>query len=108
MAKFAIIIMIDKVGKNLKCAAVVHPLKHFSCLLFPQCQAIVVGFLASIGAFVLGWIQDGRFELNHALILCTSSIITASIASFTLGTCAPVVMKNTNEKNPHRQFDESN
>ncbi|CAL8095678.1 unnamed protein product [Orchesella dallaii] len=50
-----------------------------------QCQAIVVGFLASIGAFVLGWIQDGRFELNHALILCTSSIITASIASFTLG-----------------------
>lgn len=54
-----------------------------------QCQAIVVGFLASIGAFVLGWIQDGRFELNHALILCTSSIITASIASFTLGTFAP-------------------
>lgn len=50
-----------------------------------QCQAIVVGFLASVAAVVLGWIPDGHFDVNHALILCTSSVVTASIASFVLG-----------------------
>ncbi|ODM99627.1 Solute carrier family 41 member 1 [Orchesella cincta] len=50
-----------------------------------QCQAIVVGFLASVAAVILGWIPDGHFDVNHALILCTSSVVTASIASFVLG-----------------------
>ncbi|OXA52611.1 solute carrier family 41 member 1 [Folsomia candida] len=50
-----------------------------------QCQAIVVGFLASVAAIVLGWIPDGHFDMDHALILCTSSVVTASIASFALG-----------------------
>lgn len=50
-----------------------------------QCQAIVVGFLASVAAVILGWIPDGHFDVSHALILCTSSVVTASIASLVLG-----------------------
>jgi len=45
----------------------------------------VVGFLASVAAVILGWIPDGHFDVNHALVLCTSSVVTASIASFVLG-----------------------
>lgn len=50
-----------------------------------QCQAIVVGFLASIFAVIMGWIPDGRFSVMHALVLCASSLVTASLASFFLG-----------------------
>jgi len=50
-----------------------------------QCQATVVGFLASMAAVVMGWIPDGVFELKHALLLCASSLVTASVASFVLG-----------------------
>jgi len=56
-----------------------------NCSKIFQCQAIVVGFLASVAAVILGWIPDGHFDVNHALILCTSSVVTASIASFVLG-----------------------
>lgn len=44
-----------------------------------------MGFLASVAAVILGWIPDGHFDINHALVLCTSSVVTASIASFALG-----------------------
>lgn len=50
-----------------------------------QCQAIVVGSLAAIAAVVMGWIPDGVFDFNHALLLCASSMLTASLASFVLG-----------------------
>ncbi|XP_014770116.1 solute carrier family 41 member 1 isoform X1 [Octopus bimaculoides] len=50
-----------------------------------QAQAIVVGFLASLVAMIMGWIPEGKFNPYHALLLCASSMLTASIASFILG-----------------------
>ncbi|KAB7502558.1 Solute carrier family 41 member 1 [Armadillidium nasatum] len=50
-----------------------------------QCQAIVVGFLASVAAMVMGWIPDGKFDFLHSLLLCASALVTASFASFILG-----------------------
>ncbi|WP_407809608.1 SLC41A family transporter, partial [Staphylococcus aureus] len=50
-----------------------------------QCQAIVVGFLASVFAVVVDWINAGKFDINHAVLLCASALITASIASVLLG-----------------------
>lgn len=50
-----------------------------------QCQALVVGFLASTVAVVMGWIPDGEFNFQHTLLLCASSVVTASLASFLLG-----------------------
>lgn len=49
------------------------------------CQAIVVGFLASLAAVIFGWIPNGDFDLSHALLLCASSLLTAFGASFILG-----------------------
>lgn len=51
-----------------------------------QIQATVVGFLASVFAVVMGWIPDGEFSWQHALLLCSSSLFTASVASLVLGT----------------------
>lgn len=50
-----------------------------------QCQATVVGFLASVAAMIFGWIPEGTFNIHHALLLCASSLVTASLASFVLG-----------------------
>ncbi|XP_029429148.1 solute carrier family 41 member 1 [Rhinatrema bivittatum] len=50
-----------------------------------QVQATVVGFLASIAAVVFGWIPDGHFYVDHAVLLCASSVATAFIASLVLG-----------------------
>lgn len=50
-----------------------------------QCQATIVGFLAALFAIVMGWLPDREFILNHALLSCASSVLTASIASFVLG-----------------------
>lgn len=50
-----------------------------------QVQATVVGFLASIAAVIFGWIPDGHFSLDHAVLLCASSVATAFIASLVLG-----------------------
>lgn len=57
----------------------------FGNLSLIQCQATVVGFLASMAAVIMGWIPAGKFELKHALLLCASSLVTASVASFVLG-----------------------
>jgi len=54
-------------------------------LILIQLQAIVVGFLASILSLVMGWIPQGIVNLRHALVLCSSSVLTASITSFLLG-----------------------
>ncbi len=50
-----------------------------------QLQAIVVGFLAAIVSLAMGWVPEGHFNLRHALVLCSSSVSTASIASLALG-----------------------
>jgi len=50
-----------------------------------QCQAIVVGFLASITGMLMGWGPAGKLNLDHGLLLCASSVVTASLASFVLG-----------------------
>ncbi|XP_075980407.1 solute carrier family 41 member 1-like [Anticarsia gemmatalis] len=53
------------------------------CLI--QCQAVLVGFLAAMAAVAMGWIPEGQFDVHHALLLCASSVLTASSASFVLG-----------------------
>ncbi|CAB3379644.1 Hypothetical predicted protein [Cloeon dipterum] len=51
-----------------------------------ECQAIVVGFLGSLAALIINEaIETQTFNLDHALLLCTSSLVTASIVHFTLG-----------------------
>ncbi|KOX74131.1 Solute carrier family 41 member 1 [Melipona quadrifasciata] len=50
-----------------------------------QCQAIVVGFLGSVVAIVMGAFRNGTISLDHAYLLCASSLVTASLASFVLG-----------------------
>ncbi|GFR73926.1 solute carrier family 41 member 2 [Elysia marginata] len=54
-------------------------------LALVQAQAIVVGLLSSLTAMVLGWIPKGEFNVNHALLLCASSLFTATSASLVLG-----------------------
>lgn len=56
-------------------------------IILVQLQAIVVGFLASIVSIAMGWIPQGHFNLHHALVLCSSSVSTASITSLLLGMC---------------------
>lgn len=56
-----------------------------SNLALVQCQAIVVALVASLFAVIVGYIPEGKFDTNHALLLCAASIVTASIASFILG-----------------------
>lgn len=46
----------------------------------------MVGLLAAVFAIVLGWVPEGKFDVMHGLLLCTSSVLTAGIASFVLGT----------------------
>uniref|UniRef100_A0A4W4EB38 Solute carrier family 41 member n=1 Tax=Electrophorus electricus TaxID=8005 RepID=A0A4W4EB38_ELEEL len=53
--------------------------------LSPQVQATVVGFLAAVAAVILGWIPEGRFQMSHATLLCSSSVATAFIASLLQG-----------------------
>jgi len=55
-------------------------------LALVQSQGIVVGFLASMTGLMLGWWgPSGSLNLEHGLLLCASSVVTASIASFILG-----------------------
>ena len=57
-----------------------------------QCQAAVVGFLAALFAILMDWLPEGQFDLKHGLLLCASSLLTASIASFILGTLMILVV----------------
>jgi len=51
-----------------------------------QAQALLVGLLAALFAIVLGWVPEGKFSVTHGLLMATSSVLTAGIASFVLGT----------------------
>ncbi|XP_036155638.1 solute carrier family 41 member 2-like [Myotis myotis] len=48
-------------------------------------QATVVGFLAAVAAVILGWIPEGKYYLDHSILLCSSSVATAFIASLLQG-----------------------
>uniref|UniRef100_A0A8C1V8P7 Solute carrier family 41 member n=1 Tax=Cyprinus carpio TaxID=7962 RepID=A0A8C1V8P7_CYPCA len=54
-------------------------------LALKQVQATVIGFLAAVAAVVLGWIPEGKFQIGHAVLLCSSSVATAFIASLLQG-----------------------
>uniref|UniRef100_A0A671S7V4 Solute carrier family 41 member n=1 Tax=Sinocyclocheilus anshuiensis TaxID=1608454 RepID=A0A671S7V4_9TELE len=54
-------------------------------LALKQVQATVIGFLAAVVAVVLGWIPEGKFQISHAVLLCSSSVATAFIASLLQG-----------------------
>ncbi|CAG0913426.1 unnamed protein product [Notodromas monacha] len=56
-----------------------------SNLALVQCQALVVAFLASMAAMLLGWGPQGTFNFYHASLLCAAALLTASLASFVLG-----------------------
>ncbi|CAN7988846.1 unnamed protein product, partial [Ixodes hexagonus] len=50
-----------------------------------QCQATVVAFLASLFAVLMGYATESRFDTGNAVLLCASSLVTASVASLLLG-----------------------
>ncbi|XP_032272135.1 solute carrier family 41 member 2 isoform X1 [Halichoerus grypus] len=54
-------------------------------LALKQVQATVVGFLAAVAAVILGWIPEGKYYLDHSVLLCSSSVATAFIASLLQG-----------------------
>uniref|UniRef100_A0A3B3R5F5 Solute carrier family 41 member n=1 Tax=Paramormyrops kingsleyae TaxID=1676925 RepID=A0A3B3R5F5_9TELE len=54
-------------------------------LALKQVQATVVGFLAAVAAAILGWIPEGKFQMSHVMLLCSSSVATAFIASLLQG-----------------------
>ena len=54
-------------------------------LVLVQCQGIVVGFLAAGSGILLGWDPSTKFNMDHAILICASAIVTASFASLILG-----------------------
>ncbi|XP_046406786.1 solute carrier family 41 member 1-like isoform X2 [Ischnura elegans] len=67
-----------------------------------QCQAIVVGFLSSLVAVVISVFKGRILGLDDAFLLCASSLVTASVASFVLGliTAAVIVFSRHCNINP--------
>ena len=61
-------------------------------LVLVQCQGIVVGFLASLCGLAMGWLPSGKANYEQALLLCASSVVTASLASFALAVVMVVVI----------------
>jgi len=57
-----------------------------------QCQSTIVGFVASIVAAVMNYATTSKFSFEHMVLLCSSAIATASIASFVLGVVMVVVV----------------
>lgn len=50
-----------------------------------QVQATVLSFLAALAASVLGWILDEKLTINYTALLCSSSVVTAFMASLLQG-----------------------
>merc|ERR1712241_489122 len=61
-------------------------------LILVQCQGIVVGFLASLCGLAMGWLPKGEGNYEQLLLLCASSIVTASLASFVLAMVMVIVI----------------
>ncbi|KAM7414219.1 hypothetical protein PAMA_019170 [Pampus argenteus] len=54
-------------------------------LALKQLQATVLGLLASLMATLLGWMAEGKMPFNHIVLLCTTSVSTAFVASLLQG-----------------------
>ncbi|KAK7891690.1 hypothetical protein WMY93_023653 [Mugilogobius chulae] len=54
-------------------------------LALKQLQATVLGLVASLMATLLGWMAEGSMPLNHIVILSSTSVSTAFIASLLQG-----------------------
>ncbi|CAB1415950.1 unnamed protein product [Pleuronectes platessa] len=54
-------------------------------LALKQLQATVLGLLASVMATLLGWMAEGTMPFNHVVLLCSTSVSTAFIASMLQG-----------------------
>ncbi|XP_077540891.1 solute carrier family 41 member 1-like [Haemaphysalis longicornis] len=67
-----------------------------------QCQATVVSLLASLFAVMMGFITERRFDMHSALMLCASSLVTASVASLVLGSVmvGVVILSRKHHINP--------
>lgn len=67
-----------------------------------QCQATVVSLLASLFAVMMGFITERRFDMRNALMLCASSLVTASVASLVLGSVmiGVVILSRKHHINP--------
>lgn len=63
----------------------------------------MVGFLAAVAAVVLGWIPEGKFQMSHAVLLCSSSVATAFIASLLQGKNVPANCQNRQKKKTKRK-----
>lgn len=72
-------------------------------LFWFKVQATVVGFLAAVAAVVLGWIPEGKFQMSHAVLLCSSSVATAFIASLLQGKNVPANCQNRQKKKTKRK-----
>ncbi|XP_074533995.1 solute carrier family 41 member 2 [Halichoeres trimaculatus] len=54
-------------------------------LALKQLQATVLGLLASLMATLLGWMAEGKMPFDHVVLLCSSSVSTAFMASLLQG-----------------------
>lgn len=50
-----------------------------------QVQATVAAFIVAIFAICVGAAMDGIFEFDHAMLVISSAVFTATSASFVLG-----------------------
>ncbi|KAI6217452.1 hypothetical protein M3Y99_01767000 [Aphelenchoides fujianensis] len=57
---------------------------HSSLMALIQTQAIIVTFLATGATMLLAWVPRGNIDFSHAVLICASSLTTASLASFFL------------------------
>ncbi|XP_044047874.1 solute carrier family 41 member 2 isoform X2 [Siniperca chuatsi] len=54
-------------------------------LALKQLQATVLALLASLMATLLGWMAEGKMPFHHVVLLCSTSVSTAFIASLLQG-----------------------
>lgn len=64
-----------------------------------QCQASVVALFAAIIAMTLSWIPLGKFDMYHALILCSAALYTAALASAILSSVMMFIIIKCNQYN---------
>lgn len=75
-----------------------------------QLQATVLGLLASLMATVLGWMAEGKMPFHHLVLLCSTSVSTAFVASLLQGnstTCRRLEPSHTHTSplHPFKPFD---